>query len=176
MPTMPKITLEFENHIKGSRISKKDFDLYFKKGLKILEREKRLNKALKGRSKKNKIAPRIDLTIVNDQAIKKLNKEYRGKNKPTDVLSFSYIEENNSFKNGGFPQEDLLGEIAISIDTAKKQAKEHHKTLNEELQFLFVHGLFHVFGYDHEEEEERKEMFDLQDEVVGDKSWRKIIE
>ncbi len=171
MPTAQKINLEFENHVKGNRIMRDDFARQFAKGLKILEREKRLKKAGKGGV--------VQLTMLNDATIKKLNKEYRGKNKPTDVLSFSYIEENAQMNADGspfaFPQQDLIGEIAISIETARNQAKEHGKTLKEELQFLFVHGLFHVFGYDHEEENERKEMFDLQDEVIGNKSWRKII-
>jgi probable rRNA maturation factor len=62
------------------------------------------------------------------------------------------------------------------VDTAKKQAQEHGKTILEEMQFLFVHGVLHVFGYDHEEPGERKIMFDLQDKIIGNKSWRPMIE
>ncbi len=119
----------------------------------------------------------MQLVLVEDQDIALLNAAYRHKDGPTDVISLSY------FKEAVFPRKkkvqatgDLVGEIMISVDTAKRQALEHGKTLKEELQFLFVHGVLHVFGYDHEKAAERKIMFDLQDEVLGTKSWRKIID
>lgn len=112
----------------------------------------------------------VMLTLVGDPEIHKLNKEYRGVDKPTDVLSFSYFGET------GFPGDDVLGEIVISVPTARTQAKDHQKTLNQELQFLFLHGLLHVFGFDHITRGERKKMFDLQDKIIGDKSWRAIAE
>ncbi len=108
--------------------------------------------------------------MVTDKQISALNQEYRGNSKPTDVLSFSYYDE------AGFPGENLLGEIAISLPTAQKQAKEHKKSLKEEVQFLFIHGLLHVFGYDHEQLDERKVMFDLQDEIWGSNEWRPLID
>lgn len=110
------------------------------------------------------------LTIVGDKEIHALNREYRGVDKTTDVLSFSYFGEKR------FPGDDAVGEIVISLQTAKKQAKDHGKTLNEELQFLFLHGLLHVFGFDHIKKNERKTMFDLQDKIIGNKSWRKIAD
>ena len=69
-----------------------------------------------------------------------------------------------------------MGEIIISVATAKKQAREHGKTLNEEMQFLFIHGVLHVFGFDHIKTAERKIMFDLQDKIIGNKSWRAIAD
>jgi probable rRNA maturation factor len=148
--------LDFENKIAKQQVQKSFFTALLKRGLQILERD------TKGGT--------IHLTIVTDQEIAELNKMYRGKNSPTDVLSFSYLEEK------GFPGENLIGEIAISLETARKQAKEHQKTLKQELQFLFVHGLLHIFGYDHEKTADRKEMFDLQDEILGTKMWREIID
>lgn len=156
------LKLDFENTAEKS-IKKSLFMTLFKKGLEILKREKKLQK----------ISPEkvIHFVVVTDEEITELNRSYRGKESPTDVLSFSYYEEES------FPgNEDLLGEIVISIDTAKKQAKEHKKTLQQEMQFLFVHGLLHLFGYDHEEEDEKKIMFDLQDEILETKSWRSIID
>ena len=64
----------------------------------------------------------------------------------------------------------------ISITTARRQARAHGKSLNQELQFLFIHGLLHVFGFDHIKKNERKIMFDLQDKIIGDTSWRAIVE
>ena len=82
----------------------------------------------------------IELLIVNNEEIQKLNKEYRGINKPTDVLSFPLADT---------PQAPL-GSIVISIDKAKEAAAEYGHTLDEEIALLFIHGLLHLLGYDHE--------------------------
>lgn len=99
----------------------------------------------------------ISLTLVNDKTIQKLNYEYREKNKPTDVLSFAYMEDflSPNFKNSSKIQ---IGDIFISIDTAKKQAAEHKHELKKELEILFIHGLLHLFGFDHNDNKEEKEM------------------
>lgn len=97
----------------------------------------------------------ISLLITNDETIHLLNKEYRQKDKPTDVLSF--------------PMEDdiMLGDIVISLDTAKNQAQEREIGLEREIAFLFIHGLLHLLGYDHETSvEDEKEMFALQEEIL----------
>lgn len=83
----------------------------------------------------------VELVIVNDEEIIDLNKEHRGKESATDVLSFP-IEMD-------FPHAPL-GSIIISIDTAKKQATSENLTLDEELKILFLHGLLHLLGFDHE--------------------------
>ena len=91
----------------------------------------------------------------NQYEISLLNKEYRQKDKPTDVLSF--------------PMEDevMLGDIVISLDTAKNQAQEREIGLEREIAFLFIHGLLHLLGYDHETSvEDEKEMFALQEEIL----------
>ena len=97
----------------------------------------------------------ISLLITDDETIYKLNKEYRQKDRPTDVLSF--------------PMEDdiMLGDIVISLDTAKNQAQEREIGLDREIAFLFIHGLLHLLGYDHETSaEDEKEMFALQEEIL----------
>lgn len=86
----------------------------------------------------------VGLIIVNDKKIHELNKKYRKKNRPTDVLSFPY--------GSG------IGDIYISVDTAKKQAKERGHGLNKELDILFVHGLLHLFGFGHKNDKEEKTM------------------
>ena len=159
------ISLDFEQRTTSQRLNKNIFTLLFKRGLKILAVQSALRKLFK-----NFKTGALHLVIVNDREIAKLNRDYRGKAKPTDVLSFSYIDESN------FPGENLIGEIVISLPTACKQARDHRKTLTQELQFLFVHGLLHIFGYDHEKPSERKIMFDLQDNILGTQMWRKLIE
>jgi probable rRNA maturation factor len=84
--------------------------------------------------------------LCSDRAIHRLNASFRHKNRPTDVLSFCYDEP------------DLLGEIYISLQRAKVQAKEYGVSLANEIQRLFVHGMFHLLGHDHEKESEAKRM------------------
>src|SRR5271169_5212713 len=95
----------------------------------------------------------LSLTLTSDRAIRKLNREYRGIDAPTDVLSFSQIEQAGappdprSVKNRpGLP----VGDVVISIDTALRQAREYRVTPSSRLRRLLVHGFLHLIGYDHE--------------------------
>lgn len=92
----------------------------------------------------------INLIFTTDREIKKLNRKYRKKEKPTDVLSFKY--ENY------FGRDGVFGEIYVSTDTARKQAQEYGHTLNQEFLRLFCHGLLHLMGYDHKKPLDRKKM------------------
>ncbi len=101
----------------------------------------------------------LSLLITDDEYIRRLNREFRGKDRPTDVLSFPMGDR--------IEGKILLGDIAISYDTAKRQAKELGHSLREEVKRLLVHGLVHLLGYDHElggEEEER--FFEKEREVL----------
>lgn len=101
----------------------------------------------------------VTVKICSDAEMRTFNKTYRGIDQTTDVLSFSL-----DFKE---PQsnEDYLGDIVISFQTAKKQAKEHHQSLEDELTFLLIHGLLHLLGHDHENHEEEQKMFSLQEKI-----------
>jgi len=98
---------------------------------------------------------KISLIIVDDKKIHKINKEYRGVDRPTDVISFEYMEDKSAIYGG---DSIVVGDIFISLNTAKKQAKEHEHSLEKELGILFVHGLLHVIGFDHNNDEEEAEM------------------
>ncbi len=87
----------------------------------------------------------ISIILVNDDKIRKLNKEYRGKDKPTDVLAFPQDEEALGDKGGR-----LLGDVVVSVETARRQAREHFLSDEEELILLVVHGALHLLGYDHD--------------------------
>lgn len=90
----------------------------------------------------------ISVVLVNDNIMQKLNRQYRGKNKTTDVLSFPQIEKKNILSK---PQPHLvLGDIVINIHQTKRQAVEHGLALHEEIVRLLIHGLLHLLGYDHE--------------------------
>ncbi|MDX1958780.1 MAG: rRNA maturation RNase YbeY [Leptospiraceae bacterium] len=90
----------------------------------------------------------ISLKIVTDSEIKILNYETRDKDKPTDVLSYPLFEKNLSIPHAA------LGEIIISLDTLKRQAREIGHTEKDEFHRLLVHGFLHLIGYDHETNEE----------------------
>jgi probable rRNA maturation factor len=97
----------------------------------------------------------IDLVLVDDERIQDLNREYREEDNPTDVIAFAYLEVTEFEEEEG---DIIAGDIFISIDTAKKQAKKHKHSLEKEMEMLFVHGLLHLFGYDHKNDKEEKEM------------------
>jgi len=99
-------------------------------------------RALKAIDKADKDAT---LVFVSDVAIKKLNRQFRGKNYVTDVLSFPTQAERFEFENQSF-----LGEVVISLERAAAQAKENGLTFRNEVEQLILHGLLHLCGYDHE--------------------------
>ena len=87
----------------------------------------------------------VCLTLTSDSRIKKLNRKYRKKNRPTDVLSFSMLEGRNYLI-----ENPILGDVVISLDTMRRQAKEYEVNEYQELLRLLIHGLLHLLGYDHE--------------------------
>lgn len=103
----------------------------------------------------------LNIIFVNDPYIQALNKQYRGMDQATDVLSFGYLDE---LEEG---PDQLIGEVYISIEKAKKQSKEHKIGLEDELIKLIVHGILHVYGYDHKVEEDYKVMHGLERKVLG---------
>ncbi len=86
----------------------------------------------------------LSLVLVSDAVMRRLNRDWRGKDRPTDVLSFAQAEG-----PGGAPA-GLLGDVVISLDTARRQAAERAAPLGSELDRLLVHGVLHLLGYDHE--------------------------
>ena len=110
----------------------------------------------------------VSITITDNEQIKELNKQYRSINAPTDVLSFSFLEDENEemIQNQDEIEATLLGDIIISIERAIEQANEYGHSLDRELAFLTIHGVLHLLGYDHMNEEEEKIMFSRQKEIL----------
>ena len=104
----------------------------------------------------------FNVIIVDNEYIHKLNKEYRGIDRPTDVISFA-LEDSKDIEYEDFR---LLGDIYISLDRAKEQAEEYGHSFKREICFLAVHGLLHLLGYDHMEKEEEEIMFKKQEEIL----------
>jgi probable rRNA maturation factor len=99
----------------------------------------RLRRVLADAARALRVGGEVALVLTGDRAVRTLNARYRGKDKPTDVLSFP-----------GPGGEAGLGDIVISVETAARNAKEYGRTLPQELDILALHGFLHVLGYDHE--------------------------
>ncbi len=97
----------------------------------------------------------VELWLTTNENIQALNKSYRNKDRPTDVLSF------------GLEDPVSLGQLVISVERAEEQAKEIGQSLEEELRFLFAHGLLHLCGYDHEDPEEETVMLAKTYQLLG---------
>ena len=112
--------------------------------------------------------PYLSVTLVDNEYIHEINRLYRHIDRPTDVISFAFLDDN--------PQRAallvskqmvVLGDIYISYQKAEEQAQSYGHSLDRELRFLFVHGLLHLLGYDHMSKEDEEIMFRLQDEILS---------
>ncbi len=111
------------------------------------------------------VAPaELGILITDDATVHDLNRRYADEDKPTDVLSFS-LREGEEFVT---PDEtERLGEVIISLDTAKRQAEEAGRVLEAEVAHLLVHGILHLLGYDHAEPDEERAMRERERELLA---------
>lgn len=119
---------------------------------------------------REKVEPTLEVSIVlvDDEQIRELNRDYRQVDRPTDVLSFAYREEQEEEPEVVDPvaEEDVLGDIVISLERAKAQAEEYGHSFAREVGFLVAHGLYHLLGYDHMRPEEEAVMRAKEEEVL----------
>ena len=108
----------------------------------------------------------VDITIVTDEEIHALNRDYRNVDSATDVLSFALDEDGGEPELVGGPEVHLLGDIIISAETAMRQAEEFGHGLEREIVYLAVHGLLHLLGYDHMQEEDKVVMRAKEEEAL----------
>jgi len=108
----------------------------------------------------------MSISFVGRDEIQELNKQYRGIDQVTDVLSFSFTEPEAWQRDGDVPT--ALGDIIICTEVAREQAETYGHSLERELGFLTVHGLLHLAGYDHMESEEEGRMRQIQREILGE--------
>ena len=130
------------------------------------EVEKVVEFALKYQSIDNAI---FNIIIVDEETIHKLNKEYRGKDSVTDVISFA-LEDDDTFVKTEYR---ILGDIYICLNKARTQAKEYGHSFLREISFLTIHGLLHLLGYDHMVKEEEEVMFKLQEMILNEYGIKK---
>lgn len=151
---MSKVKLYFSNH-------QKSIDL--PKGLRTLIR-KCCEEALAEEGIEDEAE--VNLTVVDNEEIHKMNLEYREKDAATDVLSFP-MSDGEEFDIDPETNRIMLGDIVISAERALEQAKEYGHSFEREMCFLATHSMFHLLGYDHEvSEEEEKIMFEKQEKVL----------
>lgn len=115
----------------------------------------------------------LSVSFVDDKKIRQINNDFRNIDKKTDVISFAMLDSQDivSQDDSGLD----LGDIFISIETATQQAKEINQSRNREILFLFIHGLLHLLGYDHQDIETEKIMFNLQEEIINEVSKENIL-
>ncbi len=109
----------------------------------------------------------VSVTFVDNERIKEINREYRDKDQPTDVISFAMEEMGEgeiAIIGEDIPK--VLGDIIISIPRAKEQAEDYGHSFARELGFLAVHGFLHLLGYDHMTKEDEEKMFSRQKEIL----------
>ena len=136
---------------------RKDFSIIAKRTEEILKLEKEYS---------------ASVIFVNPEEIHEINKTYRGIDRPTDVISFSLIDSEDDYEM--MEDDNELGDIFINVEAIRNQAKEYGHSLRREVCFLFTHGLLHLLGYDHMEEDEEKEMFALQDVILDEIVPKKV--
>ena len=113
----------------------------------------------------------ITVTLTTPKNIKDINNQFRGIDKETDVLSFPMFEKeeiDEKLVNNKLSHEEILGDIIVSIERVKKQAKEYNHSFERELSYMIVHGFYHLMGYDHIEENDKIIMRKKEDVILND--------
>ncbi len=149
------------------------FEIVYKEIEEKEEYQKIIKKVLENCFEEEKIIDSklmITITLTNAENIRKINKQYRNIDKATDVLSFPMFDKDeleNKIKNKFFEHEDVLGDIIISIPKVEEQAKEYGHGFERELSYMLVHGFYHLMGYDHIKEEDKKEMRPKEEKILN---------
>jgi probable rRNA maturation factor len=110
----------------------------------------------------------VNIIFTDDGTMREMNREFRNIDRTTDVLSFSYLEDSIAQKQAG--SQDIIGEVYISPAAARKNSsqQEGQWSFKLEIILLIIHGILHIFGYDHEKDEERVRMNNIQDSLIHD--------
>lgn len=149
------------------------FEIIYKDIKENKENEETIKKVLEQCFKEEKLEKSklyITVTLTNSKNIEKINKKYRNIDKETDVLSFPMYEKREieeKIAQKDFEYEDILGDIVISVEKVEEQAKEYGHSFERELSYMIVHGFYHLMGYDHIEEEDKKKMRPKEEKILN---------
>ena len=111
----------------------------------------------------------VTVTLTTPKTIQEINKQYRNIDRATDVLSFPMFEKDEldkKIQTNDFENEDILGDIVVSVDKVKEQAIEYGHSFERELSYMIVHGFYHLMGYDHIEEDDKKIMRKKEETIL----------
>ena len=111
----------------------------------------------------------VTVTLTTPKTIQEINKQYRNIDRATDVLSFPMFEKDEldeKIQTNDFENEDILGDIVVSVDKVKEQAIEYGHSFERELSYMIVHGFYHLMGYDHIEENDKKIMREKEENIL----------
>ena len=111
----------------------------------------------------------VTVTLTTPKTIQEINKQYRNIDRATDVLSFPMFEKDEldkKIQENDFENEDILGDIVVSVEKVKEQAIEYGHSFERELSYMIVHGFYHLMGYDHIEEEDKKVMREKEENIL----------
>lgn len=106
----------------------------------------------------------VSVLLTEDERMRELNREYRGKDKPTDVLSFAFEEDDTVKLPPGVPR--MLGDVVLSLETVKRQAEENSRTYPQETAWALCHGVLHLVGFDHQDDEQEAQMRAMEKHVL----------
>lgn len=113
----------------------------------------------------------VSVLLTGNEEIQRVNRDFRGKDTPTDVISFAY-HDNDEADNGLY---DSLGDIIISLERVEEQRKDYGHSFKREFYYVLTHGLLHLMGYDHMEEEEKKVMRAKEEEILKEYGYTRDI-
>ena len=111
----------------------------------------------------------VTVTLTTPKTIQEINKQYRNIDRATDVLSFPMFEKDEldkKIQENDFENEDILGDIVVSVEKVKEQAIEYGHSFERELSYMIVHGFYHLMGYDHIEEDDKKIMREKEENIL----------
>ena len=112
----------------------------------------------------------VTVTLTTPKTIQEINKQYRNIDRATDVLSFPMFEKDEldkKIQENDFENEDVLGDIVVSVEKVNEQAIEYGHSFERELSYMIVHGFYHLMGYDHIEEDDKKIMRKKEENILG---------
>ena len=111
----------------------------------------------------------VTVTLTTPKTIQEINKQYRNIDRATDVLSFPMFEKDEldkKIQENDFENEDILGDIVVSVEKVNEQAIEYGHSFERELSYMIVHGFYHLMGYDHIEEDDKKIMREKEENIL----------
>jgi probable rRNA maturation factor len=114
------------------------------------------------------IEPEISVVLANDDLVHVLNRDYRDKDKPTNILSFAQLDDDDGWHAPDMPGPCVMGDLILAYETIQKESVEHGKPFEDHFLHLVIHGMLHLLGYDHIEEDEAEEMESLEIQILSD--------